>query len=755
MCKNSSFFAFFSCDCKVRIHVCHTHTHTHTRKQTRRRHCEHLNVDRDMYRRALFASIAQRRCCSAKLVAAAVHSVRWCSSSTAASMGHLSNFSSRELSDAILQDEGLLQRLVEELKARGAAPDSIRESSGSNSSPSPVQATRDGGLPQSVLRATVKIFASSSLANCIMPWQKRQQISVSGSGFVIDVSRRMILTNAHVVQGAQFVEVRKHGDSNNHTGYVVYMGTDCDMALVHVPDDVFWSEKALTALSFDVPQPLSGAETVSDSSNASSPLEELAAMHVRDEAFGGLPQLQDGVKVVGYPVGGDQLSITSGVVSRIEVSSYGRDAPFALLTVQIDAAINHGNSGGPALSTRTKKVIGIAFQVLGNAESIGYIIPLPIVAAFLNGYLTACRQDLTTTTTSGSPVNDFGISSPIPSVAGNAAESPPQSSAISRRDYFPHPPTFGVFYQLLLNKHLREYYGLKPGQTGVLVSGTAFRGPAEEVLKPNDVIVGLNGFSVENDGTIEFRPHERLVFTHMVHVCPPGKAMHLRVLRKRTATTTASIASDSASDLSAAPPAAPAAAIVEELTIALTPRSLHHLVRPNLQTPEFCEKPKYCVFGGLVFSTLTQPLLAEWGDQWFNSAPRWLVEQLSANITAERDEVVVVVQVMPHPVNQSYESMYARIVTQVGGVDVRNFEHFRSLVKTHRDRFTRAGVTSAGVAATQPHQANNIVADESNLILQTRALGDLTKVAVLPIEAAIAADRELEHVYQIPPQRWD
>jgi S1-C subfamily serine protease len=685
--------------------------------------------------------------------------MRWCSSTTGASIGHLSNISSGELSDAILKDEGLLQRLVEELKARGGAADSIRESSGSNSpaSPSPLQATRDGGLPQSVLRATVKIFASSSLANCIMPWQKRQQISVSGSGFVIDVSRRMILTNAHVVQGAQFVEVRKHGDSNNHTGYVVYMGTDCDMALVHVPDDVFWSEKALTALSFDVPQPPASGETVSgtSSSKASSPLEELAAMHVRDEAFGGLPQLQDGVKVVGYPVGGDQLSITSGVVSRIEVSSYGRDAPFALLTVQIDAAINHGNSGGPALSTRTKKVIGIAFQVLGNAESIGYIIPLPIVAAFLNGYLTACRQD-SLTTASGSSLNDSDASSSIPSVAGSATESQ-QSSAISRRDYFPHPPTFGVFYQLLLNKHLREYYGLKPGQTGVLVSGTAFRGPAEEVLKPNDVIVGLNGFPVENDGTIEFRPHERLVFTHMVHVCPPGKEMQLRVLRKRTSTTSAA---DLAPDLSAAPPAAAAAAAaadsVEELTIAVKPRSLRHLVRPNLQTSEFCEKPKYCVFGGLVFSTLTQPLLAEWGDQWFNSAPRWLVEQLSANITAERDEVVVVVQVMPHPVNQSYESMYARIVTQVGGVDVRNFEHFRSLVKKHRDRFTCGGVTGA---ATPPQlqQANNIVAaaDDSNLILQTRALGDLTKVAVLPIEAAIAADRELEHVYQIPPQRWD
>ena len=41
---------------------------------------------------------------------------------------------------------------------------------------------------------------------------------------------------------------------------------------------------------------------------------------------------------------------------------------------QIDAAINSGNSGGPAL--QDDKVIGIAFETLDNAENIGYIIPV-------------------------------------------------------------------------------------------------------------------------------------------------------------------------------------------------------------------------------------------------------------------------------------------------------------------------------------------------------------------------------------------
>lgn len=577
-----------------------------------------------------------------------------------------------------------------------------------------------------------------------MPWQKRQQISVSGSGFVIDLQRRMIITNAHVVQGAQFVEVRKHGDSNNHTGYVVFMGADCDMALVHVPDDKFWDEQALTALPFDVPHVESTIPATAVPATSTSPLEELAAMHTQYAPFTGLPQLQDGVKVVGYPVGGDQLSITSGVVSRIEVSSYGRDTPSALLTVQIDAAINHGNSGGPALSTRSKKVIGIAFQVLGNAESIGYIIPLPIVASFLHGYLTVCRHG------GGGAESNTATSA---TTAAPQQQQQQQQSAISERNYYPHAPTLGLFFQLLQNKHLRAHYGLKPHQTGVLISGTAFRSPAEGILRPDDVIVALNGLPVENDGTVEFRPHERVVFTHVVHVCPPGQSVVLRVLRKVKPAEAASVA-DTATN-AASSRVVSDDGVVQELEVTLSPRPLNNLVRHNLHTMEFRERPKYCVFGGLVFSTLTQPLLAEWGDQWYNTAPRWLSEQLSANCTADRDEVVVVVQVMPHPVNQSYESMYGRIVTQVNDVDVRNFAHFRGLVKQLRDQAVQRAAAEPTIAGGADPSPASPSASEANLILHTRALGDLTKVAVLPIAAAIEADRELEHIYEIPPQRWE
>jgi S1-C subfamily serine protease len=71
------------------------------------------------------------------------------------------------------------------------------------------------------------------------------------------------------------------------------------------------------------------------------------------------------------PIGGDNVSITRGVVSRIEPQQYAHGA-YSLLAIQIDAAINSGNSGGPAL--KHDRVVGVAFQNLTDAENIGFIV---------------------------------------------------------------------------------------------------------------------------------------------------------------------------------------------------------------------------------------------------------------------------------------------------------------------------------------------------------------------------------------------
>lgn len=88
------------------------------------------------------------------------------------------------------------------------------------------------------------------------------------------------------------------------------VGHDCDLALLSVEDEAFWTGPT-----------------------AMLPLE-----------LGPVPELQQGVVVVGYPTGGDNTSVTSGVVSRVEVAQYAHAASH-LMACQIDAAINPGGWG--------------------------------------------------------------------------------------------------------------------------------------------------------------------------------------------------------------------------------------------------------------------------------------------------------------------------------------------------------------------------------------------------------------------------
>jgi hypothetical protein len=86
------------------------------------------------------------------------------------------------------------------------------------------------------------------------------------------------------------------------------------------------------------------------------------------------------VLAYGFPTGGTSLSITKGIVSRIEFTLY--TFPTSGLRIQIDAAINAGNSGGPAVADN--KMIGLAFSRLGGGDNIGYIIPCEEIELFLH-----------------------------------------------------------------------------------------------------------------------------------------------------------------------------------------------------------------------------------------------------------------------------------------------------------------------------------------------------------------------------------
>ena len=189
--------------------------------------------------------------------------------------------------------------------------------------------------------AVVKVFATLRRPDPSKPWTKQAPAEVTGSGVVIEGHR--ILTNAHVVSYASQVEVQGNEAGDKMFAKVVAIAHGIDLAILQVDDNSF----------FDTRPPLPRASV--------------------------LPQIKDPVLAYGFPTGGTSLSITKGIVSRIEFEPY--NWPVSGLRIQIDAAINPGNSGGPAVAG--DKMIGLAFSTLNNAQNIGYIIPNEEIELFL------------------------------------------------------------------------------------------------------------------------------------------------------------------------------------------------------------------------------------------------------------------------------------------------------------------------------------------------------------------------------------
>jgi len=270
--------------------------------------------------------------------------------------------------------------------------------------------------------AVVKVFATRLLSQNGAPWRPGYPSAVSGSGFVIEGQR--ILTNAHVVRDATFVQVRRHGDAERATARVLHVSHEADLALLTVHKAGFFE--------------------------GITPLE-----------IGGLPGLRQEVVVVGFPVGGDTLSITRRVVSRIEHQIYAHSY-LTLLAGQIDSAVNAGNSGGPVLGNG--RVVGVAMQGNTAADNIAYMVPGPVVTRFLTDVADG-RYD--------------GV------------------------------PATGLRWQRLEAADLRRLYGLPASGGGVLVLKTAIGSAAARVFRVGDVLLAVDGHAIGPDGTVEFRENER------------------------------------------------------------------------------------------------------------------------------------------------------------------------------------------------------------------------------------------------------
>jgi S1-C subfamily serine protease len=161
-----------------------------------------------------------------------------------------------------------------------------------------------------------------------------------GSGFVIDKSGH-IVTNYHVVQGAQRVQV-SFSDNERLSARVVGRDPSTDVAVLQVKT----RSRALTPLA------LGDSDAV---------------------------RVGDAVLAIGNPLGEDR-SVTSGIVSALQRRIYAPNGAPIDSVIQTDAALNHGNSGGPLLNA-LGQVIGVNSQIqtaTGSTGNIGIGFAIPI-----------------------------------------------------------------------------------------------------------------------------------------------------------------------------------------------------------------------------------------------------------------------------------------------------------------------------------------------------------------------------------------
>lgn len=304
------------------------------------------------------------------------------------------------------------------------------------------------GATTTAKKAVVKIYSIYNAHNYHEPWQKRGARTYNGSGSVIDGHR--ILTNAHVISDQTFLQVRRAGQARKYTATLEVVAHESDLAILKVKDESF----------FDGVQPL---------------------------AVGDLAQHRDKVAVFGFPEGGDKLSVTEGVVSRVEHQRFSHSSAY-LLTCQMDASINSGSSGGPVI--KDDKIVGVAFQGMNSEryENIGYMVPAPVIKHFL--------------------------------------------ADISRDGRHHGTPDVLASIQKMENPDMRRYFRIPDDASGALVIKVYPDSPARGQLQPGDVVLSIDGKPIENDGTIEFREGERTYFGYLMQTKHINDLVNFEILRK-------------------------------------------------------------------------------------------------------------------------------------------------------------------------------------------------------------------------------
>jgi len=348
---------------------------------------------------------------------------------------------------------------------------------------------------------------------------------------------------------------------------------------------------------------------------------ELALLSVEDEQFfedvstltlGVLPELGDTVTVWGFPEGGNQIAITKGIVSRIDFDTYAHSG-FDNLVCQVDAAINPGASGGAAVVDG--RLAGISFQSLKEGD-------VPVIKQFLD--------DVKDGTVHG-----------VPAVA--------------------------VKIQNMKNPQLRDFYRMAPAMGGVLVVETPGGGQGDTgAIKVGDVLLGIDGVAIGNDGTAPFQSGDRIDARYFVTRHQIGDTIPIRLLRDG-----------------------------KEVVVEF---KLEHTLRDAmLITRNFADfVPDYEIVGGLVFQELNDGyIINAFRDSTrpegnVSNRPAWMelaYDKYKSRRAEVREKAVFISSILADEINIGYEAFEDHRVERVNAVKITNLDDLRRALAANKAPF--------------------------------------------------------------------
>jgi hypothetical protein len=219
-------------------------------------------------------------------------------------------------------------------------------------------------------------------------------------------------------------------------------------------------------------------------------------------------------------------------------------------------------------------------------------------------------------------------------------------------------PELGAAVMDTRNAALRSDLNLPAHETGVVVAYIDPFGSAVGHLKVGDVFLNIDGYDIAEDGTVELDGNT-VEFGELLERKQWGESITFRLLRNDK---------------------------IQSVTVPLTNPSDPYVFR-NI----YDERPRYCVVGGLVFSPLSREYLRTIGHGLSGPNPQQLlyVTQYAKidGLHKDRNEFVVLIRRLPHPVNTYTDQFLNGLVSEVNGIRIRDMADMKLALSVPSDGY--------------------------------------------------------------------